>query len=84
MSILDQQDKKFWDELHAEIFKATRKDREAQTLALIDKLETLKTEKVEVSNFPTEKEVDLSETNGLLSELIDELKKPVTITLKLK
>lgn len=74
--MLDQTDKGFLDELEAKIYTAQKRDSEQQTADIISKLEDIK------DSLP--KTPDLSETNQLLVELIDEMKKPWQVELKLK
>lgn len=60
------------------IFRATQADRQKQTDLLLSKLDSLKPKAI---TFPDIPEVDLSITNDLLSELLEESKKPVTVRL---
>ena len=62
-------------QLQDKIFKATSLERNKQTITLVSKLEEIKNSLPEA--------VDLTETNQLLQELIDEMSKPISATIKI-
>jgi len=84
---MDKEQQQFEDNLTAKSLKAQFKDRSLNTEKIIKAINDKEVPIIpEFPPFPTIPETDLTETNNLLSKLIEESQKPcqIKLTLKLK